>query len=177
MEVHTPELVKEYQARKQSAVHTAKIKGVIGSPPMTSPSSNISYINMSNGSLSPASTFSFIYPTMDCEETPAAGTMNDHQYDDQVVLFGATGQQSVRTDPTLMDFNPLNVDIAMCNAWFEPEAIYCNNTWWEALQDDGSKASELGSSDVPGRPCTPINWAGPESPFFVPTCTAYLPDP
>jgi hypothetical protein len=87
---------------------------------------------------------------MDHEETPTAGTTNDHQYDDQVVLFGTTGQQSVGADPSLMDFNPLGVDIAMCNAWFEPEAIYCNNTWWEAFQDDGSEASESGSLDVPG---------------------------
>jgi hypothetical protein len=85
---------------------------------------------MSNGLLSPASTFSFIYPTMDHEETLTAGTTNDHQYNDQVVLFGAgaTGQQSVGTDPSLMDFDPLRVDIAMCNMWFELEAIYCNNT-------------------------------------------------
>jgi hypothetical protein len=61
--------------------------------------------------------------------------------------------------------------------WFEPEAIYCNNTWWETLQDDGSEASELGSLDVPGQPHAPINWAGPELPFFIPTHAAYLPDP
>jgi hypothetical protein len=103
--------------------------------------------------------------------------MNDHQYNDQVVLFGATGQQSVGTDPTLMDFDPLNINITMCNMWFEPEAVYCNNTWWEAFQDDGSKVSKLGSLDVPGQPCTPVNWAGPESPFFIPTRAAYPPDP
>jgi Chromo (CHRromatin Organisation MOdifier) domain len=129
-EVHAPELVKEYQARKWSAVCTARIKEAIRSPSTTSPSFNI---NMSNGLLSPASTFSFIYPTMDCEETPTARTTNDHQYDDQVVLFGATRQQSVGTDPTLVDFDPLSVDITMCNAWFEPEAVYCNNTWWETF--------------------------------------------
>jgi hypothetical protein len=150
MEVHAPELVKEYQARKWSAVRTVEIKGAIKSPSTTSPSSSISCINMSNGSSSPASTFSFIYPTTDREETLTAGTTNDHQYDDQVVLFGTTGQQSVRTDPTLTDFNPLNVNITMCNAWFKPKAIYCNNTWWEAFQDDGSEVSESGSSDVPG---------------------------
>jgi hypothetical protein len=133
-----------------STVHIARIKGVSESPPTTSPSSSISYINMSNGLSSPASTFSFIYPTTDHEETLTTGTTNDHQYDDQVVLFGATGQQSVRTDPTLVDFNPLNVDIAMCNVWFKPEAVYYNNTWWEAFQDDGSEASKLGSLDMPG---------------------------
>jgi Chromo (CHRromatin Organisation MOdifier) domain len=176
-EVHAPELVQEYQARKWSAVCTAMIKGAIKPSRNTLPSSSISHINMSNGSLSPASTFSFIYPTMDHEETPTTRTTNDHQYDDQVVLFGGTGQQSVRSDPILVDFNPLNIDIAMCNTWFELEAIYCNNTWWEAFQDNGSEASELGSSDVPSRPCTPVNWVGPESPFFVPTRTTYLPDP
>jgi Chromo (CHRromatin Organisation MOdifier) domain len=149
-EVHTPELVQEYQVRKRSAVHTAMIKRAIKPSPSTSPSSSISYINMSNGLSSPASTFSFIYPTTDHEETLTTRTMNDHQYDDQVVLFGSTGQQSVRSDPYIVDFDPLNVDIAMCNAWFEPEAIYCNNTWWEAFQDDGSEASESGSVDVPG---------------------------
>jgi hypothetical protein len=85
---------------------------------------------------------------MDCEETLTARTTNDHQYDDQVVLFGA-GWQSVRTDPPLVDFNPLSIKIAMCNAWFKPEAVYCNNTWWETLQDDRSEASKLGCSDVP----------------------------
>jgi hypothetical protein len=114
---------------------------------------------------------------MDCEETPTTRTTNDHQYDDQVVLFGTTGQQSVRADPSLMDFNPLDVNIAMCNAWFKPEAVYCNNTWWEAFQDNSSKASESGSLDVLGRPRTPINWAGLGSPFFVPTCATYPPDP
>jgi Chromo (CHRromatin Organisation MOdifier) domain len=176
-EVHTPELVKEYQARKQSTVHAAMIKGDTKPSLNTPPSSSISYINMSNGSLSPASTFSFIYPTTDHKETPTAGTMNDHQYNDQVVLFGAMGQQSVGSDPSLVDFDPLNVNITMCNMWFEPEAVYCNNTWWEAFQDDGSEASKSGSSDVPGRPHAPVNWAGPESPFFVPTRTAYPPDP
>jgi Chromo (CHRromatin Organisation MOdifier) domain len=90
-EVHAPELVQEYQVRKRSAVRAAMIKRVITPSPSTSPSSSISYINMSNGSSSPASTFSFIYPTTDCEETPTTGTTNDHQYDDQVVLFGAAG--------------------------------------------------------------------------------------
>jgi hypothetical protein len=105
---------------------------------------------MSNGSLSPASTFSFQYPVTDCEETPTTRTTNDHQYNDQVVFVGgAAGQQSVGTDPSLIDFNPLGIDITMCNAWFKPEAVYCNNTWWETLQDNGSEASKLGSSDVP----------------------------
>jgi Chromo (CHRromatin Organisation MOdifier) domain len=134
-EVHAPDLVQEYQARKQSAIHIAMIKGAIKLSLSTSPSSSISCINMSNGLSSPASTFSFIYPTTDHKETLTARTMNDYQYNDQVVLFGATGQQSVRSDPSLMDFNPLNVNIAMCNAWFEPEAVYCDNTWWEAFQD------------------------------------------
>jgi hypothetical protein len=111
-------------------------KGSTRFPSNTSPSSSICHINMSNSSSSLASTFSFIYPTMDREETPTTGTTNDHQYDDQVVLFGATGQQSVRANPSLTDFNPLSVDIAMCNAWFKPEAIYCNNTWWETFQDN-----------------------------------------
>jgi Chromo (CHRromatin Organisation MOdifier) domain len=149
-EVHAPELVKEYQARKWSTVHAAMIKGDIKPSLNASPSSSITCINMSNGLSLPASTFSFIYPTTDREETLTAGTMNDHQYDDQVVLFGATGQQSVGSDPSLTDFDPLNIDIAMCNAWFKPEAIYCNNTWWEAFQDDGSEASKLGSLDMPG---------------------------
>jgi Chromo (CHRromatin Organisation MOdifier) domain len=170
-EVHAPELIQEYQARKQSTVRAAMIKGVIKPSSSAPPSSNISHINMSNGSSSPASTFSFIYPTTDCEETPTARTMNDHQYDDQVVLFGAgaTEQQSVGADPSLVDFDPLGVNIAMCNAWFKLEAVYCNNTWWETFQDNSSEASESGSSDVPGRPHAPVNWAGPESPFFVPT--------
>jgi hypothetical protein len=132
---------------------------------------------MSNGLSSPASTFSFIYPTTDREETPTAGTTNDHQYDDQVVLFGANGQQSVGIDPSLADFDPLSVNIALCNAWYQPEAVYCNDTWWATLQDNGSEASESGSSDVPGRPRAPVNWAGPESPFFVPTRDAYPWDP
>jgi hypothetical protein len=134
---------------------------------------------MSNGLSSPASTFSFIYPTTDHEETPTARTTNDNQYDDQVVLFGvgANGQQSIGTNPTLADFDPLGVDIALCDAWYQPEAVYCNNTWWVTLQDNGSEASELGGSDVPGRPRAPINWAGPESPFFVPTHDTYPPDP
>jgi hypothetical protein len=153
------------------------IKGAATPPTNASPTTSICHISMSNGSSSPASTFSFQYPIMDHEETPTAGTTNDHQYDDQVVLFGAAGQQSVRADPSLTDFNPLGVDIAMCNAWFEPEAIYCNNTWWETLQDDRSEMSESGSSDVPGRPHAPVNWAGPESPFFVPMRATYPPDP
>jgi Chromo (CHRromatin Organisation MOdifier) domain len=176
-EVHAPELIKEYYVRKKSTVWMIGIKG--GNQPMTniSPSANINRITMSNGSSSPASTFSFIYPAMDHEETPTAGTTNDHQYDDQVVLFGASGQQSIGANPSLADFDPLGVDIALCDAWFQPEAVYCNNTWWATLQDDGSEASELGGSDVPSRPCAPINWAGPESPFFVPTRDAYPPDP
>jgi hypothetical protein len=48
-----------------------------------------------------------------------------------------------------MDFDPLGVDIALCDVWYQPEAVYCNDTWWVTLQDDGSEASELGSSDVP----------------------------
>jgi hypothetical protein len=176
-EVYAPELVKEYYVRKWSAMRAARIKGAVTLSTDAPPTSSISYINMSNGSSSPASTFSFQYPIMDREETPTTGTMNDHQYDDQVVLFGIAGQQSVRTDLSLMDFDPLGVDIAMCNAWFKPKAIYCNNTWWETFQDDRSKVSESGSLDVPGQPRAPVNWAGPELPFFVPTCTAYLPDP
>jgi hypothetical protein len=93
-----------------------------------------------------------------------------------VVLFG-TGQQFIGTNPSLTDFNPLGVDIAMCNVWYEPEAVYSNNTWWATLQDDGSKASELGSLDVLGRPHTPVNWAGPESPFFILMHETYPPDP
>jgi Chromo (CHRromatin Organisation MOdifier) domain len=176
-EVHAPELVQEYQARKRSAVCAAMIKGAIKPSPDASPSSSISCINMSNGSSSPAFTFSFIYPTTDREETLTTRTTNDHQYDNQVVLFGATGQQPVGSDPSLADFNPLNIDITMCNAWFKPEAIYCNNTWWEAFQDDRSKVSKSGSSDAPGQPHAPVNWAGLELPFFVPTCTTYPPDP
>jgi hypothetical protein len=72
-----------------------------------------------------------------------------------------------------VDFDPLGVDIALCDAWYQPEAVYCNNTWWATLQDDGSEASESGSSDVPSQPRAPVNWAGPESPFFVPTRDAY----
>jgi Chromo (CHRromatin Organisation MOdifier) domain len=156
-EVHAPELIWEYHTRKRSTVHAAAlIKGAIKSTSTALPSSNI---NMSHGLSSPASTFSFIYPTTDREETPTTGTTNDHQYDNQVVLFGATGQQSVRANPSLMDFNPLGVDIALCDAWFQLEAVYCNNTWWEAFQDDGSKTSELGSLHVPSRPRAPVNWA------------------
>jgi hypothetical protein len=132
---------------------------------------------MSNGSSSPASTFSFIYPTTDHEETPTAGTTNDNQYNDQVVLFGADGRQSIGANPSLADFDPLSVDIALCDTWYQPEAIYCNDTWWATLQDDGSEASKLGSSDVPSRPRAPVNWAGPESPFFVPTRDTYPLDP
>jgi hypothetical protein len=153
-----------------------EIKGEHRQQLKTSPISHICSTNMSNGSLLPASTFSFQYPATDHEETPTARTMNDHQYDDQVVLFGA-GQQLVGANPSLMDFDPLSVDIAMCNMWYEPKAIYYNNTWWETLQDDGSKVSELGSSDVPGQPRAPVNWAGPELPFFVPMHEVYLPDP
>jgi Chromo (CHRromatin Organisation MOdifier) domain len=148
-EVHAPELVKEYYTRKKSAVCTMSIKGDDQPTANTSPFLSINRITMSNGSSSPASTFSFIYPTTDHEETPTAGTMNDHQYDDQVVLFGADGQQSVGADPSLADFDPLGVDIALCDAWFQPEAIYCNNTWWVTLQDDSSETSESGSLDVP----------------------------
>jgi Chromo (CHRromatin Organisation MOdifier) domain len=151
-EVHAPELVQEYHTRKWSAIHVAAtIKGAVKPASNAPPSSSISHINMSNGSSSPASTFSFIYPTTDCEETPTAGTTNDHQYDDQVVLFGAgaTGQQSIGANPSLADFNPLRVNIALCDAWFQLEAVYCNNTWWEAFQDNGSETSESGSSNVP----------------------------
>jgi Chromo (CHRromatin Organisation MOdifier) domain len=91
-EVHAPELIKEYHVRKKSAVRVATVrKGTVQPTPNALPSSTINHINMSNGLSSPASTFSFIYPATDCEETPTAGTMNDHQYDDQVVLFGAGG--------------------------------------------------------------------------------------
>jgi hypothetical protein len=104
------------------------IKGAEELPTNAPSTSHICNINMSNGSSSPASTFSFQYPVTDHKETPTAGTTNDYQYDDQVVLFGA-GQQSVGTDPTLVDFDPLGVDIALCNVWFKSEAVYCNNTW------------------------------------------------
>jgi Chromo (CHRromatin Organisation MOdifier) domain len=176
-EVHAPRLIREYYARKKSAICATSIKGGGQSMTNTSPPLRINHIAMSNGSSSPASTFSFIYPTTDREETPTAGTTNDHQYDDQVVLFGASGQQSVGTDPSLMDFDPLGVDIGLCDAWYQPEAVYCNDTWWATLQDDGSETSKSGSSDVPGRPHAPVNWAGPKSPFFVPTRDAYPWDP
>jgi Chromo (CHRromatin Organisation MOdifier) domain len=177
-EVRAPELIKEYHMRKKGAVHAAAmIKGTVKPASDALPSSSLNSITMSNGSLSPASTFSFIYPAMDCEEALTAGTTNDHQYDDQVVLFGARGQQPVRADPSLTDFDPLGVDITLCNAWFRPEAVYCNNTWWEAFQDDGSETSKLGGLNVPGRPHAPVNWAGLELPFFVPTRDAYPPDP
>jgi Chromo (CHRromatin Organisation MOdifier) domain len=97
-EVHAPELVWEYHARKQSAVQAAAMIKRAGKPASNAfPPSSISHINMSNGLTSSASTFSFIYPATDHEETPTARTMNDYQYDDQVVLFGAgaTGQQLV----------------------------------------------------------------------------------
>jgi hypothetical protein len=126
-----------------------KIKGEEELPTTTSPTSYICSVDMSNGSLLPASTFSFHYPTTDHKETLTTGAMNDHQYDDQVVLFGA-GQQHIRTNPSLVDFNPLRVNIAMCNTWFKPEAIYCNNTWWEIFQDNRSEVSKSGISDVPG---------------------------
>jgi Chromo (CHRromatin Organisation MOdifier) domain len=148
-EVHAPKLVKEYHKRKQGAVQTAVIKGTAMCSTNTSPSSHICTTNMSNGSSSPASTFSFQYPTTDHEETPTTRTTNDHQYDDQVVLFGS-GQQLVGANPSLTDFDPLSINIAMCNAWYEPEAVYSNDTWWVTLQDNGSKASESGSSDVLG---------------------------
>jgi Chromo (CHRromatin Organisation MOdifier) domain len=148
-EVHTPKLIREYYARKKNAVRAIDVKGGDQFSTNTSPSLCINRITMSNGSLSPASTFSFIYPTTDHEETPTARTTNDHQYDDQVVLFGAGRQQSVGADPSLVDFDPLGVDIMLCDAWYQPEAVYCNNTWWATLQDDGSEASESGSSDAP----------------------------
>jgi hypothetical protein len=175
--VHAPKLLKEYHARKKNAVRTINIKGDDQLSTDAPPSLSINHITMSNGSSSPASTFSFTYPTTDREETPTARTTNDHQYDDQVVLFGADGQQSVRPNPSLADFDPLSVDIALCDAWYQPEAVYCNDTWWATLQDDGSEASESGSSDVPSQPRAPVNWAGPESPFFIPTRDAYPPDP
>jgi Chromo (CHRromatin Organisation MOdifier) domain len=175
-EVHAPELVKEYQNRKQTVVHEMTIKGATAPPMTISSISHICTTNMSNGSSSPASTFSFQYPVTDHKETPTTRTTNDYQYNNQVVLFGA-GQQSVGADPSLTDFNPLSVDITLCNTWFKPEAVYCNNTWWEAFQDDGSEVSKLGGMDVPGQPHAPINWAGPRSPFFVPTRASYLPDP
>jgi Chromo (CHRromatin Organisation MOdifier) domain len=81
-EVHAPEWVKEYHVRKRSTIHAAVIKGGTKLLMHTSPSSNICHIDMSNGSSSPASTFSFIYPTMDHEETPTTRTMNNHQYND-----------------------------------------------------------------------------------------------
>jgi Chromo (CHRromatin Organisation MOdifier) domain len=176
-EVHAPKLVKEYHARKKGAVRVISIKGGEQSSTNASPLPSINCITMSNGSSSPASTFSFIYPTTDCEETPTAGTTNDNQYDDQVVLFGARGQQSVGVDPSLTDFDPLGVDIVLCNAWYNPEAVYSNDTWWATFQDDGSEASESGGSDVPSRPRAPVNWAGPESPFFIPTRDTYPLDP
>jgi hypothetical protein len=175
--VHAPKLLKEYYARKKNAVHAMNIKGGNQLSTDVPPSLNTNCITMSNGSSSPAFTFSFIYPTTDHEETPTARTTNDHQYDDQVVLFGADGRQSVGSDPSLADFDPLGVDIALCDAWYQLEAVYCNDTWWATLQDNGSEASESGSLDVPSRPRAPINWAGPESPFFIPTRDAYPPDP
>jgi Chromo (CHRromatin Organisation MOdifier) domain len=176
-EVHAPRLVREYHARKRSAVRAISIKGDEQPAANAPPFLTINRIAMSNGSSSPASTFSFIYPATDREETPTTRTTNDHQYDDQVVLFGADGRESVRINPSLADFDPLGVDITLCDAWYQPEAVYCNDTWWATLQDDGSEASESGSSDVPSRPRAPVNWAGPESPFFVPTHDAYPPDP
>jgi Chromo (CHRromatin Organisation MOdifier) domain len=149
-EVHAPRLVREYYARKKSAMRAITIKR--GKQPLTNaspPSITINRINMSNGSSSPASTFSFVYPATDREETPTTRTTNDHQYNDQVVLFGGDGRQSVGADPSLVDFDPLGVDIALCDAWYQPEAVYCNDTWWATLQDDSSEASESGSSDVP----------------------------
>jgi Chromo (CHRromatin Organisation MOdifier) domain len=90
--VHAPKLIEEYHTRKQSTVHAATIeKGTIKPISNTFPPLCIHNINMSNGSSSPASTFSFIYPATDHEETPTTGTTNDHQYDNQVVLFGARG--------------------------------------------------------------------------------------
>jgi hypothetical protein len=142
-------LIKKYRARKRSTVHTATvIKGAVELTSNALPSPSINSINMSNGSSSPASTFSFIYPATDREETPTTRTMNDHQYDDQVVLFGAGGQQPVRANPSLVDFDPLGVNIPLCDAWYQPEAMYCNNTWWAAFQDDGSETSESGGLNV-----------------------------
>jgi Chromo (CHRromatin Organisation MOdifier) domain len=77
-EVHAPRLVKEYYARKKNAIRTISIKGDGQSSANASPLPSINHITMSNGSSSPASTFSFIYPAMDCEETPTAGTTNDN---------------------------------------------------------------------------------------------------
>jgi Chromo (CHRromatin Organisation MOdifier) domain len=88
-EVHAPRLVKEYYARKKSAVQAINIKGDGQLSANASPFPTINHITMSNGLSSPASTFSFIYPTTDHEEAPTAGTTNDNQYNDQVVLFGA----------------------------------------------------------------------------------------
>jgi Chromo (CHRromatin Organisation MOdifier) domain len=132
-EVHAPKLIKEYYVRKKSAMHAIGIKGADQPTSNAPPFSSINHINMSNGLSSPASTFSFIYPAMDREETPTTGTVNDHQYNDQVVLFGANGWQPVGANPSLTDFDPLSVDIALCNMWFQPEAMYCNNTWWETF--------------------------------------------
>jgi Chromo (CHRromatin Organisation MOdifier) domain len=149
-EVHAPELIEEYHARKRSTVHAAAvIKGAAEKASDALPSSSISSINMSHGLSSPASTFSFNYLVTDREETLTARTMNDHQYGDQVVLFGAGGQQPVGANPSLTDFDPLGVDIALCDTWFQPEAMYCNNTWWEAFQDDSSETSKSGGSNVP----------------------------
>jgi hypothetical protein len=103
----------EYYNRKRTAVRETMIKGT-AAPPVTS-ISHIYTTNMSNGSSSPASTFSFQYPITDHKETLTTGTTNDHQYNDQVVLFGA-GQQPVRANPTITDFDPLGVNIALCNA-------------------------------------------------------------
>jgi hypothetical protein len=96
-------------------VQGIRIKGAVRPPMTASFSSHICNTNMSNGSSSPAFTFSFQYPVTDHEETPTTGTTNDHQYNDQVVLFGA-GQQSVRANPSLVDFDPLGVDITLYNA-------------------------------------------------------------
>jgi Chromo (CHRromatin Organisation MOdifier) domain len=91
-EVHAPELIWEYHARKWSTVHTAAmIKGAIKPTSNALPPSRINSINMSNGLSSPASTFSFIYPATDCEETLTARTTNDHQYDNQVVSRFSVG--------------------------------------------------------------------------------------
>jgi Chromo (CHRromatin Organisation MOdifier) domain len=60
-EVHAPRLVREYYTRKKSAMHAISIKRGDQSTTNTSPSLSINRITMSNGSSSPASTFSFIY--------------------------------------------------------------------------------------------------------------------
>jgi Chromo (CHRromatin Organisation MOdifier) domain len=104
-EVHAPRLVKEYYAQKKKAIRTMDIKGGEQSLADASPLPSINRITMSNGLSSPASTFSFIYPTTDREETPTAGTTNDNQYDDQVVLLrllGAVARSELRVSWLLL---------------------------------------------------------------------------